>query len=261
MGNVLEKRRGVLAALVVSFAASGVFAQDSSPAPIRWRFQVTPYVWGPGVKGTVQIQQSPQIKVDIPFSDAIGKFQVGVLGRFDGRKGDFGVSGDALYLNTDVPFAADQPPIQPLIPPVAVRQFYGEAIGYYRLYHAPDFERAYVDFLVGVRYFNIRTSVGSLQGGAFLGSTSAWLDLIGGFRGRVPIVSWAALVARGDVGGLGSKMSINAEGALEFAISKSWAVGAGYRYQDYDFATGLDADRRAADLAMSGPLVKVVFTY
>ena len=256
-----RKRSTFLASVVMVFAAAALPAQDLASSPARWRFQVTPYVWGPGVKGTVQIQQSPVIKIDIPFSDAIGKFQVGVLGRFDGRKGDFGVSGDALYLNTDVPFAADQPPIQPLIPPVAVRQFYGEGIGYYRLYHAPDFERAYVDFLVGVRYFNIRASVGSLSGGAFLGSTSAWLDLIGGFRGRVPIVSWAALVARGDVGGLGSKMSINAEGAFEFAISKAWSVGAGYRFQDYDFETGLDGERRAVNLSMSGPLIKLVYTY
>ncbi len=165
-----------------------------------------------------------------------------------------------MYLSTDADFAADQPPVANLLSPVGTQQLFADGIGFYRLYHSEDFERAYVDFLVGVRYFQMRAEVGTTQGGTF-GSTSKWLDLIGGFRGRLPMGSRLALLARGDVGGLGSKISYNIEGSLDLTLSSRWAVVIGYRYLDYDFETGLDSNRRAAKLPMGGPLPKATFTY
>lgn len=255
-----RSRRRILTTVGLALMAAAGRAQEPPSLPMSWRFQVTPYLWGPGVKGTVQIPQIPELKVDAPFSDAISNLDVGLLGRFEGRKGDFGLVGDMLYLMTDAPFAADQPPHPSLLSPVGVKHFLADGIGFYRLVHAPDFERAYVDVLVGVRYFRMRAEVRDVDG-AYSWSTSSWLDLIGGVRGRLPIGSRVALLARADVGGLGSKLSYNAEGSVDVSISKRWAVGAGYRYQDYEFETGLGADRRAASLGLSGPLLKATFTY
>ena len=256
----LPTMRRILMAAVLALAAAAASAQAPDPTPISWRFQVTPYVWGPGMKGTIQIPNAPELKVDVPFADAISNLNLAFLGRFEGRKGDFGVYGDLLYVHTDADFAPDQPPVANFLSPVETQQLYADAVGFYRLWHAPDFERAYVDFLVGVRYFQLRAEVGTTQG-TTLGSRSRWLDLIGGFRGRVPLGSKFGLLARGDVGGLGSKLSYNLEGSLDMSISDRWTVGIGYRHLDYDFETGMDAQRRAANLYMSGPLIKATFTY
>ena len=87
------------------------------------------------------------------------------------------------------------------------------------------------------------------------------MDLIGGVRGRAPLASWAALLARGDIGGLGSKFSYNLEGTLDFNISKRWTLGGGYRYMHYEFETDLGLNRRAANIGFGGPLIKATFTY
>jgi hypothetical protein len=252
--------RLVLTTLSAAFAATAGPAAAQSASDGSWRFQITPYFWAAGVKGSVQIRQLPELKLEVPFSDIISNFDMGILGRFEGRKGDFGLATDVLYMNLGVPFAPDQPRISTLEPQVDIRQFVGEGIGFYRMAHAQDFERAYVDVLVGARYLRMHNEIDTTRGDT-IGSSSNWVDLIGGFRGRAPLASWAALLARGDIGGLGSKLSYNLEGSLDFNISKRWTLGAGYRYLHYEFETDQGLQRRAADLAFSGPLVKATFTY
>jgi opacity protein-like surface antigen len=260
MGQASGMRQRIVATVGFVLVAAMAAAQEPPSPPISWRFQVVPYFWAAGMKGSIKIQQLPEIQVDVPFSDVISNFDIGILGRFEGRKGDFGLATDVLYMNLGAPFAADQAPIANLEPQVDVRQLVIEGIGFYRMAHSADFERAYVDVLVGTRYLSLRAEVDTTAG-ASIGSTYGWLDLIGGFRGRAPLGSWAAVLARGDIGGLGSKISYNLEASLDIAISKRWTLGAGYRYLHYDFETGLGDDRRAANLSMGGPLVKATFTY
>ena len=252
--------RLVLTILSAVLMAPARPAAAQPPSDGSWRFQITPYFWAPGVKGSVQIQQLPELKVEIPFSDIISNFDIGFLGRFEGRKGDLGLATDVLYMNLGVPFAPDQPRISTLEPQIDIRQFIGEGIGFYRMQHSADFERAYVDVLVGARYLRLHNEIDTIKGDT-IGSSSNWVDLIGGLRGRAPLASWAALLARGDIGGLGSKLSYNLEGSLDLKISKRWTLGAGYRYLHYDFETDQGLNRRAAKLAIAGPLVKATFTY
>ena len=256
-----QTQRWILAVLSAVLAMAAVPAAAQSSSDGDWHFQLSPYFWAAGVSGSVQIRSLPELKVDASFSDIISKFDIGLLGRFEGHKGRFGFATDMLYMNLGAPLAANQPILSLLEPQVDVRQFIGEGVGFYRVAHdANDPERAYLDVLAGARYVHMRNQIDTIAGDS-VGSSVSWLDALGGLRGRAPLGSKAALVARGDIGGLGSKFVYNVEGSLDFSISKRWTLGAGYRYLHYDFEKGSGLDRRAAALGFGGPVFLATFAF
>ncbi len=88
----------------------------------------------------MQIRRLPSLEVDASFSDIIDKFDVGFLGRFEGRTGRWGFATDLVYLNLGAPLAGNQPTVLILEPEMDVRQFIGDGVGFYRL--AKDSEDA-----------------------------------------------------------------------------------------------------------------------
>src|SRR5262249_54869666 len=159
-------------------------------------------------------------KVDASFSDIMKNFDIGLLGRFEGRRGRLGFSTDLVYLNLGMPLADNQPVILILGPEVDLRQFMGEGIGFYRVARSssgPD--RTWLDVFGGARYTHARTEM-ELVGGSLAESAVDLVDAIGGLRGRAALGSKAGLLVRGDVGGGTSKISWNTEAALTFDVSK-----------------------------------------
>lgn len=252
--------RFLCAALALGAATSPAAAQ-AAPPDDGWHFQFTPYFWAAGVKGTVGIRRLPDLEVDASFSDVIEKFDIGFLGRFEGRKNRWGFATDLVYLNLGAPLGENQPIVRIFEPEVDVRQLVGEGAVFYRLAHDPDdAERAYADVFVGGRYLKVRNQIG-LVGGGVRESSLDWLDAILGLRGRAPLGSRAALLARGDIGGFGSNFAWNVEGSLVFSISKRWSLGAGYRYLHEDYEQGSGADRAAVDIGFGGPTVLATFAF
>ena len=250
-----------LFAAVGLLAASPAMAQDAQTADHSWHFESTPYVWGSATSGTVGIRGLPDLKVESSFSDTLSNFDFGLLGRLEGRKDRVGFAADLIYLNLGIPLAENQPVILILGPEVDLRQFMGEGIGFYRLARSatrPD--SAWLDVLAGARYTHARTQM-ELVGGSIAQSTVDLVDAIGGLRGRVPLGSKAGLLARADVGGGTSKVAWNVEASLTLAISKSWRLGAGYRYlhEKYDNESGTKP--RTVDLTLKGPLVLATVSF
>jgi hypothetical protein len=245
----------------LAFVAVAAPARAQSSADDGWRFQLSPYFWAAGVKGSVTIRSLPTLKVDASFSDILDKFDIGLLGRFEGRKGRWGFATDMLYMNLGVPLADKQALILILEPPIDIRQVIGDGAGFYRVAHAPDDpERAYLDVLAGVRYFHVRTEIG-LVGGDSLGSSLNAADAIAGLRGRAPLGTKAALIARGDIGTSGSNFAYNVEGSLALQVSKRWSLAAGYRYLHEESDTGSGRDRRAVELGFGGPVLLATFAF
>lgn len=251
----------ILVLLCLALGATALPAAAQSSSDDGWHFQLSPYFWAAGVKGTVQVRRLPAVDVDASFSDVISNFDIGLLGRFDARKGRFGVATDLVYLNLGAPFAQDRPVLGLLEPQVDVRQFIGEGVAFYRVAQdSLDPERAYFDVLAGARYFHIHNEIDTVAGDTE-GDSLGWLDAVGGFRGRAPLGSKAALLARGDIGGFGSNLSYNLEGSLMLSVSSRWSVGAGYRYLHEDYDTGEGAERRALDIGFGGPVFLATFAF
>lgn len=244
-----------LALLLAAVPASAEDAQDG------WHFEATPYIWGAAASGTVGIRGLPELKVEATFSDIFSKFDMGFLGRFEGRKGRFGFSSDLVYLNLGIPLAENQPVILILGPEVDLRQFMGEGIGFYRL--ARDVKSpnsAWLDAYGGARYTHARTEM-ELVGGSIAESSVDLVDAIAGLRGRVPLGSKGGLLVRGDVGGGASKIAWNFESSLTFSIAKSWKLGAGYRFLHEEYSNDTGDARRSIDLSLKGPLLQATISF
>lgn len=100
-----------------------------------------------------------------------------------------------------------------------------------------------------------------LVGGDFRESSVDWVDAILGLRDRAPLGSKAAVLGRGDIGTFGSNLAYNVEGHVVFSISKSFSLGAGYRYLHEDYETGTGTERHALDVGFGGPVILATFTF
>jgi hypothetical protein len=218
-------------------------------------------VWASAASGTVGIRGLPEVKVEASFSDVLSKFDMGFLGRLEGRKDRLGFATDLIYLNLGIPLAENQPVVLILGPEVDLRQFMGEGIGFYRLArdaHRPN--SAWIDVFGGARYTHARTRM-ELVGGSIAESAVDLVDAIGGLRGRVPLGSKAGLFVRGDVGGGTSKVAWNFEGSLTFAVSKKWRLGAGYRYLHEEYSNLTGSEGRSINVSLKGPLLQATVAF
>lgn len=245
-------RLAVGGALVLASVAP-TLAQPASAPDGEWHFVIAPYMWFAGLEGALSVGRFVEVPVDVPFSDVISNFDVGLLAHFEGRKNRFGLAVDVLYLNLGAPVASSAPVLGPLGITADVRLLLTEGLGFYRVAKGGRSDNpSHLDLLAGARY--IRTSSGLendvLQTGEL---TTNWVDGLIGVRFRAGLGSRAAFIGRGDVAGLGSDFAWNLEGDLAFLLSEHWALGAGWRHLDIKYDKGEGVDRRVFDVAFDGP--------
>lgn len=64
-----------LFAIWTAFSGFAQAAEDITPIPNisdAWRFEVTPYLWAPGIKGTVGLDSGPTKSADFTTSNVLG---------------------------------------------------------------------------------------------------------------------------------------------------------------------------------------------
>ena len=243
-----------LSAGVLVCASSPPALAEAAPAPDdEWHFQVAPYMWFAGVKGTLSVRGIVDVPVDVPFDDVISNFDVGLLAHFEGRKHRAGFAMDVLYLSLSAPVADSAPVLAQLDISADVHLAMIEGLGFYRVAtggrsHNPS----HLDVIAGVRYFGTRARLedDALQTGEL---KLHWVDALVGARFRVSLGSRVALLGRGDIAGFGSKFTWNVEGDLAVLLSQHWSLGAGWRHLDIDYGKDDGADRRLFDVAFDGP--------
>jgi opacity protein-like surface antigen len=116
----------------------------------------------------------------------------------------------------------------------------------------------------GLRVVDIETDI-RLAGGGPLGGTfdarmdDTWIDPLIGLRGRVTLTDKVSLGGFASIGGfgVGSDLSFDIFGGVEYAFSKRFSANAGFRYLSFDYDGG-DAD---LDLEMYGPVVGVTLRF
>jgi opacity protein-like surface antigen len=112
-----------------------------------------------------------------------------------------------------------------------------------------------------LRAYGIETDFG-LQIGQLAGEREAtvnWIDPIVGFRGAYPLGDRFSVSGRADIGGfgVGSELTWQAYGGVNWLFADSWAATLGYRYMSIDY----EADRLTLDIALQGPLIGVTYEF
>lgn len=262
-------RHSLPAAIAAFLLLAGVVPAAAQPAggstaamDGEWHFIIAPYMWFSGIQGDLSVANLPPVEVDAPFSDIVKDLDLALDVHFDARKDRFGLGADVVWSNLGIPVAEDA---EIADFNVDVRQLITEGFVYYRAASGGPAENpAHLDVLMGVRYTGTRSRLQAQGAGIEYDSNwveLSWVDLLAGLRFRAPLGSRMAILARADIAGLGSQVTWNLEGDLAFRASAHWVLGAGWRYLDIDYEEGEGIDRRAFQLAYSGPRLWVAYAW
>jgi opacity protein-like surface antigen len=238
--------------------ASEVAGQGTTtPAPPSpsdaWQFQISPYLMGMGVKGTVGVG-SFTTEVDSSFLDLVKYLNFGFMGAFEARKSRFLVLNDLMYIN--IANSNDTP--GPLFSSVHadVKMFMlGPDIGY----RLAESKGASLDVIAGIRYWHMSTDLdfraGAAQAREVTGSTN-FVDGVGGLKGKVHLSSRLFLTGLWDIGG-GSSFTYQLFGGGGYQVGKKWALVIGYRYMKIDYETS----NFTFDAALKGMMLGATYKF
>ena len=255
--------KGGLAAIILS-AAGPVHAED-------WKWTIAPYLWGSDVSLDLTVNDNTTIGGDAAFKDILDKVDGAFMGHFEGRKGQWGMYLDTIYLDMNdsnsISVGPGGPILGDLTADVGMKMKLYDAGVLYRL--AEPESDVQFDLLAGARYIDVSVdALLTLPGPAMTmvdiktGPSETDLMLgaraIGKFAGRW---HWAM---RGDFSFGGSEGTYNGLASVGYTFGQSglFTLTAGYRYMSIEMKGQTQRGQRAeADINMSGPLVGFIFNF
>lgn len=239
-------RRSLFAIALVAAAVPAAAAQDTKSAD-DWKFQVAPYIWGASMKGDLTIA-GRQVPVDLSASDIFNHMDIGWMGMFAARKGNWGVVGDFLWVDLGADTRVGH-----------VDQTLGIAsvIGTRRV-------SDWAEMTFGARYTRVDATVDfTVPGPASIDKKQDWIDPIVGVIIRTPGEhKWhGKLVA--DVGGfgVGSAFTWQAIPTASVDLAKWCTLEFGWRWLSTDYETGSGLDEFKYEILLQGPIVGAAFKW
>ena len=234
-----DLRRKTFAAVLMLASAVSVNGQEASTtAADTWQFTVTPYLWAAGQSGQARIGTViPEQNVDASFSDLASNLDFGAMAVFEARKDRWAIIVDAFYIklsDTSDPLlggALGQARLQATNSLV-------EVAGAYRVW---DNDAASFDVLLGVRYFNLSSSIQLyssklLPAGRYQSASVDWTDGFVGVRSQWRFAEKWSVLGYADVGTGGSQYSYQLIAGLGWNISKMFELDLGYRLLQEDYS-------------------------
>lgn len=215
----------------------------------------TPYLWLAGIKGDIAIPRNDsEAEVDRSFGDILGDLKFAFMGTLDVEYRRFIVHTDLIYMN----LGADIKRADSLIFTEGEFDYKQTiltgAIGYRVVDRGPMF----VDLYAGGRLVSLDVDLsleGPLQTREASASPSNVSPLIGG-KARFPLSDRWALALQGDIG-FDSDVKWQLAASVQYQLGEHWRAGVGYRHLQLHH----DKEESEFDIAFSGPLVAVTYTF
>jgi len=248
--------RAIGAACILLISLSGAAAQEG------WRVQVTPYIWGSAIGGTLTPRiGGPSYRSELNAGEVIDRLDAAFFMSGTVRYDRFVLLGDLSYAAlSDRAVLGRLGPVE-LDVKGRLRQTVGTLAGGYTVLSR---RRVALDLMAGARAFSVEAAVTPqiLVGGrpAFARTVSeklTWVDPIVGARMRIGLTQRLSLIGYGDVGGLTEHHSWQVLGTLNYQLNDHLFVSAGYRHMTIDLNDG----RSAIDVDLSGPLLGVTWQF
>jgi opacity protein-like surface antigen len=240
--------RTLLASWFALAAAAPAVAQSATTEKEGWQFELTPYLWAPDLKGSVQINNAPKAKLDLSAWDLIQMLDFSAAGRFEARNGRWGAFADVFYAKVsdggDGEIKLRRGPGIEFDANLKMKQIIGELGGGYRIVEGST----PVDLIAGGRYNKIdmdakveATGQGPL--GLSASRTASyeknWWDPYVGVRVKLPIADKWSLLGYGDVGGFrNDSRTYQLIGGVNYDYSRTVSFKAGYRFYHVNYDKG-----------------------
>jgi hypothetical protein len=254
---------GLVSCCVIGTAS----ANTDNPIPTvadQWRFEVTPYLWAPGIKGTIGLDNGLAKSADYSSSNVLSNLKSGGMVSAEAHYGKWGIMGDlvsaTLQNSGSVPVmtpegaarVADKITLQQTILTGAVT------------YTFANTKNAYVDGLLGVRAIDVTATLnGDLVDTPLketISKTTSTVDPIIGAKGRYRIAdsSWY-IPFYGDIGSGGGTTNITWQAMVGVGKSFGKLIDASltYRALYYDMKAGGVLQKTT----MQGPQIAVTFKF
>jgi hypothetical protein len=224
----------------------------------QWHADVVPYLWFPGMHGTVGAK-GHDLSVHASAGDVLSHFRFGLAGVTEFRRNRFVIPIDLMWVrlaaDKSLPFpeagasSADVKIAEVLLTP---------EVGY----RVIDQEKIKVDGLAGFRYWHLGQTLelsGTTQTNPSVSASLNWVDPIIGSRIQIPLSPKLSANIFGDVGGwgVGSQLEYQVGGLLGYQVKPKWILQAGYRYMDVDYQSG----GNTFDVAMPGVVFGVTYKF
>jgi hypothetical protein len=221
-----------------------------------WHFAVSPYLWFPGVHGTVGAR-GHDASVHASPGDLLSHFRFGLMGLVDTRYKRIVIPVDMMWIRLGANNAL------PLTDEAVTAHVKGQEfiltpkIGY----RLVDSEIVKIDALTGFRYWhfgaNLRLSTSETSTQTFSGSEN-WVDPLVGGRILANLSPKISVSIGGDVGGwnTGSLIDYQIGGVLGYRVKPAVVLQVGYRYLATDYRSG----GTTINLVTSGVLFGATFT-
>lgn len=227
---------GTAVAVMASFPA---LAQD-------WSGQVTPYVWAAGLGGSITpFTGAPTLSFDKSVSEVIRDSDGAFFLSGYARRGRLVVMGDFSWSSSSK--TGTVPPGLP-----AEGKLTQRSLTLLAGWRAVENEQVTLDLLGGARAWSIKSSV-TVAGGAMQASPGKdFVDPILAVRANIALApQWSALLYA-DFGGfgVGSEDTSQFLATVNYQVSDSLWISAGYRQLNVDYRSG----GTAVDVTMAGPL-------
>jgi hypothetical protein len=219
---------------------------------------VTPYLWFPGVHGTIGAFDR-DANISASPIDLLSHFRFGLMGTVDARWKRLVVPMDLLWVRLGADKALPFPNLAAQTVDVKASELILTPKVGVRLLDEPKIK---CDFLTGFRYWHFGETLKFNPSALNLNfSTSqSWVDPLVGGRIESPLSSKISATVFGDVGGwgTGSQLEYQVGGVLGYKLKETTTFQAGYRYLAVDYRGG-GVRQPVFDVAMSGVLIGVTF--
>lgn len=219
-------------------AASAVGQAGSTAPDEAWHFSLSPYLWLPGVHGTVG-GRGRDISVHASPGDLLSHFRFGLMGTVEARHKRLLLPLDLIWVRLGDNKALPFPNLMATTANLKGSEFIlTPAIGFRLL----DEEKIKVSALAGLRYWHFGQNLQFTPTRFNLNFSSSqnWVDPVVG--GRIELAPSPKLVVTilGDVGGwgTGSQLEYQVAGLLGYRIKPEWILQAGYRYLFVNYRSG-----------------------
>jgi hypothetical protein len=213
-------------------------AVDGTASDNQWHFSVSPYLWFPGVHGTVGA-----FGRDVGFkaspTDLLSNFRFGLMGAVEARRNRLLVPIDVMWIRLEDDRALPFPNLPATTAKLKASEFILTPKIGLRLINEKKIK---VDALAGIRYWhfgeNLQFSPSRL--GLNFSRSQNWVDPLVGGRIEGTLTQKVLATIGGDVGGwgTGSQLEYQVFGILGYRLKPKVTLQAGYRYLYVDYEKG-----------------------
>jgi hypothetical protein len=266
----------VLFSIYALFASIGLAQADEGLTPIaktsdQWRFEVTPYLWAPGISSTLNYKDQYVKTADLSANNIISNLKSGAMIAGEAHYGNWGVLADVVSATLQKTTNTSVTPQAPYTYQIATKATLQQTIlTGAATYNFLNNEQANLDGLLGVRWIGVTATLNLAVNGVSPplngeSKTMSTVDPIVGFKGRYRLANSTWYVPfYADIGSGGGTTNVTWQAMLGIGktIDKGIDVSLIYRGLYYDMdSTKTNGQGLLQKTTFQGPQLSATFSF